>query len=54
MDLGKVKCIVNWKDLETVTQVKLFLGFVNYYRRFITHWLKYIKLLIRLMKKDIF
>jgi len=35
MDLKKIKAIVNWQDLESVTGLKLFLGFCNYYRRFI-------------------
>jgi hypothetical protein len=35
MDLKKVKAIVNWQELENVTQLRLFLGFCNYYRRFI-------------------
>jgi len=36
MDLKKVKAIVSWQELENVMQLKLFLGFCNYYRRFIT------------------
>ena len=35
MDLKKVKAIVNWQRLESVTQLRSFLGFCNYYRRFI-------------------
>jgi len=35
MDLKKIKAIVNWQDLENVTGLRLFLGFCNYYRRFI-------------------
>jgi len=35
IDLKKVKAIVNWQELENVTQLRLFLGFCNYYRRFI-------------------
>jgi len=35
MDLKKVKAIVSWYKLENVTQLRLFLGFCNYYRRFI-------------------
>ena len=35
MDLKKVEAIVNWQELENVTQLRLFLGFCNYYRRFI-------------------
>jgi len=35
MDLKKVKAIVNWRDPENVTGLRSFLGFCNYYRRFI-------------------
>jgi len=35
MDLKKVKAIVNWHELENVTQLRSFLGVYNYYRRFI-------------------
>jgi len=35
MDLKKVKAIVSWQELENVIPLRLFLGFCNYYRRFI-------------------
>jgi len=35
MDLKKIEAIVSWQELENVTQLRLFLGFCNYYRRFI-------------------
>jgi len=35
MDLKKVKAIVSWQELENVIQLRSFLGFCNYYRRFI-------------------
>jgi len=35
MDLKKIKAIVNWQDLENIIGLRLFLGFCNYYRRFI-------------------
>jgi len=35
IDLRKVKAIVSWQELENITQLRLFLGFYNYYWRFI-------------------
>ena len=35
IDLKKVKAIVNWQDPENFIGLRLFLGFCNYYRRFI-------------------
>ena len=52
MDLKKVKAIVNQQEPENVTQLRLFLGFCNYYRRFIAQWLKSIEPFTRLTKKE--
>jgi len=35
INLKKIKAIVNWQKLENITQLRSFLGFCNYYRRFI-------------------
>ena len=37
MDPKKIKVIVEWKDPESVTGLRLFLGFCNYYRKFIAN-----------------
>src|SRR6266571_6772654 len=52
IDLKKIKAIVNWQDLESVMGLRLFLGFCNYYRKFIEKWLDKIKLFTRITKKD--
>ena len=52
IDPKKIKAIVNWQDLENVIGLRLFLGFCNYYRRFIIRWLDKIELFIRMIKKD--
>ena len=31
IDLKKIKVIVNWQELNNITELKLFLGFYNYY-----------------------
>jgi len=35
IDPKKIEAIVNWQDLENVIGLKSFLGFCNYYRKFI-------------------
>ena len=37
IDLKKVKAIIDWRKLENIIQLRLFLGFCNYYRRFINN-----------------
>jgi len=52
MDLKKIEAIVNWQDPENVIGLRLFLGFYNYYRRFIAKWLDKIEPFIGMIKKD--
>jgi hypothetical protein len=52
MDLKKIKAIVNWQELSNITELRLFLGFYNYYQHFIAIWLKNIELFTRLTKKN--
>ena len=52
IDLKKIKTIVNQQDLKSVTGLKLFLEFYNYYRRFIANWLSKIKPFTKMTRKD--
>ncbi len=52
IDPKKVKAIMNQQDPENVIGLRLFLGFYNYYRRFIERWLDKMELFIRMTKKD--
>ena len=31
IDLKKIKVIINWQELNNITELRLFLGFCNYY-----------------------
>jgi len=35
IDLKRIEAIVNWQELENIMQLRSFLGFCNYYRKFI-------------------
>ena len=52
IDPKKIKVIVNWQELSNITELKSFLGFYNYYQRFIAIQLKNIKLFTKLTKKN--
>ena len=52
MDLKKIKAIVNWQDLESVISLRLFLGFCNYYKRFIINQLSKTKPFTKIIRKD--
>ena len=52
IDLKKIKAIVNQQDLKNIIGLRLFLGFCNYYQRFITNQLNKIKLFTKIIKKS--
>ena len=52
MDPAKIFAIQNWLTPKTIKQVQSFLGFANFYRRFIKDFLKIALPLTTLTKKD--
>ncbi|WVZ58168.1 LOW QUALITY PROTEIN: hypothetical protein U9M48_008467 [Paspalum notatum var. saurae] len=52
VDPSKVEDVLNWKQPETVTEIRSFLGLVGYYRRFIKDFSKNEKPMTSLMKKN--
>ena len=53
MDPAKVDAITNWPELVNVKDVQSFLGFANFYRRFIYGYSKLAAPLTRLTRKDV-
>ena len=37
-DLAKIACVANWPVPETTAELKRFLGFASYYRRFVRNF----------------
>ncbi len=52
-DPKKIECIKNWKVCESVKEVRQFVGFTQYYRRFIKHFSHICKPLHDLTKKNV-
>ena len=52
MDLKKIKAIVNQQDLESVINLKSFLEFYNYYKKFIINQLSKTELFTKIIRKD--
>jgi hypothetical protein len=52
MDPKKIRGITEWEILRTVKEVRSFLGFANFYRKFIDHYSKKARPLHDLTKKD--
>ena len=49
-DPNKIKSVTEWPQPTTVTEVRSFLGFVSYYRRFIPNFSKVAKPLNKLLQ----
>ena len=52
VDPAKVKAVINWKQLKTVTEVRSFLGLRGYYCCFIEAFVRLARLLTALTHKD--
>ena len=52
MDKGKVKAIRNWPEPKNKKELQQFLGFVNFYRRFVEGFAKIAKPLAKLTGKE--
>jgi len=52
MDQAKIQAILEWEPLTKVTELRSFLGLVNYYRRFIKSYLAIAAPLTDLLKKN--
>ena len=46
----KIKAIKDWKDLRTIKDVQAFIGFANFYRRFIYKFSLIVRPLIELIR----
>jgi len=53
MDPTKVECIVQWESCINLHDVRAFLGFSNFYRRFIKNYSKLVAPLVNLTRKDV-
>ena len=52
MDPVKINIIKGWPVLKNIFKVQLFLGFINFYHRFIKEYSETAVSLINLIKKD--
>lgn len=53
MDSSKVTCIADWPTPATVHDIQVFLGFANFYRRFIADYSRITTPLTSLLKKNV-
>jgi hypothetical protein len=52
MDPAKVKAVLNWPIPKTVTEIQEFMGFANFYQRFIKGYSGIVTPLTNFIKKD--
>src|SRR3984957_6734679 len=53
MDPSKIESVVGWKSPGNVKQVQEFLGFANFYQRFIKNYTQKVQPLYDLLMKDV-
>ena len=53
MDPEKIRTITEWPEIKNLRDVQSFLGFANFYRRFIYNFSRIVMPLTRLTKKDV-
>ena len=52
VDPAKIETVINWKQSKTVAEVRSFLGFIGYYRRFVEAFARLTGPLTTLTRKD--
>ena len=53
MDPAKVKAVSDWPAPRNLTELQCFIGFANFYRRFINHFSRITQPLHELTKKNV-